>query len=211
MNDPIIIIGFDPGETTGYARIHLVNTKIEVWDYGLIPIKSDKFYSNISDWIENYYETFRINETQTVFAVEAPLPRGIIAGGQVKSDEVRGIVKAIAEKYGIKYFLYQATSVKKSFGSGRYTKAQLRRVVQMILKTGTLKSPDVADALAVATCCALREFRADLDMEGTYQPPPKEKMKKKKMTDYSDEEIERAVKEGRAVMKGKRIIKIVES
>lgn len=212
-------MGFDPGETTGFARLHLDESReIKVMDYGLIPIKSEKFYSEVWKWLEGYlhqivHEDKQLNTLQDriFFAIEAPIPRKIYAGGQVRTDEVRGIIKAVAEKYGIKYYLYQSTSVKKCFGSGRYTKAQLRKVVQMVLKTGPLKSPDVADALAVATCCALREFKADLGMENSYQPAPRKRKKKKGVEDYTEEEILQAIQEGRAKMKGKRIVKIVES
>lgn len=225
-----IIIGFDPGETTGYARLDIsaATRKIRVQDYGLIPVKTEKFYTEVSDWVSDYLSSLKnqryINKSilinvgnewlgdpdiQIIFAMEAPIPRRIAPGGQVRSDEVRGIIKAIAERHRITYFLYQATSVKKSFGSGRYTKAQLRRVVQMVLKTGPLKSPDVADALAVATCCALREFKADLGMENSYLPAPRKRQKKKRIEEYTDEEIGQAVRDGTAVIKGKRIIKIL--
>ena len=218
MAHPTIIMGFDPGETTGFAKLHLVDREIEVMDYGLIPVKSEKFYSEVWKWLEGYLHqiVFEDKQLETLkdrlfFGIEAPIPRKIYAGGQVKSDEVRGMLKAAAEDYGIKYYLYQATSVKKSFGSGRYTKAQLRRVVQMVLKTGPLKSPDVADALAVATCCALREFKADLGMENSYQPAPRPRRKKKKISEYTDDQIRQAIQEKRVVMKGKRIVKIIES
>ena len=68
----------------------------------------------------------------------------------------RGVILLAAARAGIDVRSYAATRVKRHLtGNGRATKVQMQRAVQAALGLATLPEPnDVADALAIAMCCA---------------------------------------------------------
>ena len=68
----------------------------------------------------------------------------------------RGVILLTAARRGIEVRSYSATRVKRYLtGNGRATKGQVQRAIQMTLGLPSLPEPaDVADALAIALCCA---------------------------------------------------------
>jgi crossover junction endodeoxyribonuclease RuvC len=68
----------------------------------------------------------------------------------------RGVILLSAARLGIEVRSYAATRIKRYLtGNGRATKAQMQRAIQTALGLGTLpEPPDVADAMAIAMCCA---------------------------------------------------------
>ena len=67
-----------------------------------------------------------------------------------------GVVLLAAAKNNKKIFEYTPLQVKQSVvGYGRAEKRQIQQMVKMILNLKSIPKPDdVADALAVAVCCA---------------------------------------------------------
>jgi crossover junction endodeoxyribonuclease RuvC len=59
---------------------------------------------------------------------------------------------------------YAATRIKKSLtGNGRATKNQMQRAIQTVLALPEVPEPaDVADAIAIALCCATENQRAKI-------------------------------------------------
>jgi len=82
----------------------------------------------------------------------------------------RGVILLAAARAGIDVRHYSATRIKRHLtGNGRATKSQMQRAVQSALGLATLPEPDdVADALAIAMCCA-----ADLSTSGPPAAPPR--------------------------------------
>jgi crossover junction endodeoxyribonuclease RuvC len=68
----------------------------------------------------------------------------------------RGVILLAASKLGIEVRSYPATRIKRYLtGNGRATKMQMQRAIQATLALPELPEPaDVADALAIALCCA---------------------------------------------------------
>ena len=68
----------------------------------------------------------------------------------------RGVILAAAGLLGIEVRSYSATRVKRYLtGNGRANKPQMQRAIQTTLRLAELpEPPDVADAIAIALCCA---------------------------------------------------------
>jgi len=68
----------------------------------------------------------------------------------------RGVILLTAAQAGIDVRSYSATRIKRFLtGNGRAAKSQMQKAVQRELGLATLpEPPDLADALAIALCCA---------------------------------------------------------
>jgi crossover junction endodeoxyribonuclease RuvC len=68
----------------------------------------------------------------------------------------RGVILATARLAGAEVKSFAATRIKKSLtGNGRAAKSQMQRSIKTVLALAKLPEPaDVADAIAVALCCA---------------------------------------------------------
>ena len=68
----------------------------------------------------------------------------------------RGVILAQACKAGTDVKSFVATRIKKSLtGNGRASKLQVQRSIKSLLCLANVpEPPDVADAIAVALCCA---------------------------------------------------------
>jgi crossover junction endodeoxyribonuclease RuvC len=68
----------------------------------------------------------------------------------------RGVILQKAAEAGVEVKSFSATRIKKSVtGNGRASKEQMQRAIQTVLRLRELPAPsDVADAIAVALCCA---------------------------------------------------------
>ena len=68
----------------------------------------------------------------------------------------RGVILYKAIEAGAEVRSFAATRIKKSLtGNGRASKEQMQRTIQQVLGLSDLPEPaDVADAIAVAMCCA---------------------------------------------------------
>lgn len=68
----------------------------------------------------------------------------------------RGVILQRAAQSGATVRSYSATRIKKSLtGNGHASKGQMQRAIQTVLDLPSVpEPPDVADAIAVALCCA---------------------------------------------------------
>jgi crossover junction endodeoxyribonuclease RuvC len=68
----------------------------------------------------------------------------------------RGVILQKCAQAGIEVKSFSATRIKKSLtGNGRASKHQVQKTIQTVLSLSCLPEPDdVADAMAVALCCA---------------------------------------------------------
>jgi crossover junction endodeoxyribonuclease RuvC len=68
----------------------------------------------------------------------------------------RGVILQRCAQAGIEVKSYGATRIKKSItGSGHASKEQIQKTIKTVLSLRELPKPaDVADAVAVALCCA---------------------------------------------------------
>lgn len=151
-----MILGVDPGTLIcGYGFILCKESGYEAVDYGCIkpPPKaklSDRYliiFESLEELIEKYSPSEVAVETQ--FVNENPQ-------STIKLSMARCAVILAAKKKGLPVFEYSPTKAKLAVvGSGRGSKYQVQKMVQMLLHLKTAPEPeDAADALALAICHA---------------------------------------------------------
>ena len=76
----------------------------------------------------------------------------------------RGVILQLAASSGARVRHFSATRIKKSLtGNGRAGKEQMQRAIQSTLGLPRIpEPPDVADAIAVALCCANEQNRVKI-------------------------------------------------
>jgi len=152
----VIVLGIDPGTAlTGYGIVERTGSKLRMIDYGCVetlssmelPSRLLEIHSAVLGLIDEHKpisvgveRLFFNKNVQTAFAV----------------GQARGVVLLAAAERGLPVFEYGPHEVKMAVtGYGRAEKAQVQRMVQMMLNLPTLPKPDdAADALAVAICLA---------------------------------------------------------
>jgi crossover junction endodeoxyribonuclease RuvC len=69
----------------------------------------------------------------------------------IKLGQIRGVILLLGEMHGMEVYEYAPREIKKGMtGYGRAEKGQVIHMVRAVLNLPDLKSPDQADALAVA-------------------------------------------------------------
>ncbi len=152
----MIVLGIDPGTaSTGYGVVERQGSRLRAIDYGCLstaktdslPVRLLAIRDAISDLIETYQPAYVAVErlffnknVQTAFAV----------------GQARGTVLLTAADHGVPVLEYTPSEVKIAVtGYGRAGKAQVQRMVQIVLGLSDLPRPDdAADALAIAICHA---------------------------------------------------------
>ena len=152
----MIVLGIDPGTAlTGYGVVERTGSRIRAIDYGCIETPADlplaerllEIRAAIADLIGTHEPSlvaverlFFNRNVQTAFAV----------------GQARGAVLLTAAEHGLPVFEFTPNEVKIAVtGYGRAPKAQVQRMVQVVLGLPELPRPDdAADALAIAICLA---------------------------------------------------------
>ena len=155
METEMKILGIDPGlRVCGYAVIEAQGEKLI--EAGTLATDQTADLADRLNQIAGDIDSLLQRFAPAVVAVEELYshykhPKTVILMGHA-----RGVIlqKAAAAKTEVKSFA--ATRIKKSLtGNGRASKEQMQRSIQSILALGELPQPaDVADAIAVALCCA---------------------------------------------------------
>lgn len=152
----MIVLGIDPGTAmTGYGIVERTGSTLRAIDYGCIettpawtlPQRLMAIHEVITGLIDTHKpelvaveRLFFSKNVQTAFAV----------------GQARGAVLLTAAQHGLPVFEYGPQEVKMAVtGYGRAQKAQVQKMVQVVLGMAVLPKPDdAADALAVAICLA---------------------------------------------------------
>ena len=152
----MIVLGIDPGTAaTGYGIVERNGSKLRAVDYGCfetvpadeLPRRLMYIHQAVTELIAEHKPAFvgveRLffnKNVQTAFAV----------------GQARGAVLLAAAQAGVPVIEYGPHEVKMAVtGYGRADKAQVQRMVQIVLGMSVLPKPDdAADALAVAICVA---------------------------------------------------------
>lgn len=152
----MIILGIDPGfAITGCGVIKYENNKFVVLDYGAITTESNLVLSQRLLILYNKLEKVIMKYNPDVVAIEE-----LFFNKNIKTalnvGHGRGVVLLAAAKNNKKICEYTPLQVKQSVvGYGRAEKKQVQQMTKMILNLKSIPKPDdVADALAVAVCCA---------------------------------------------------------
>ncbi len=153
----MLILGIDPGiNITGYALVEKTNGSnvLKLREGGVIrgkgektlPTRIQEIYRNLMEVMDAFHpDAMALEEVYSHY--ERP-KTAIIMG------HVRGVICLAAAEHEIPVFSYSATTVKKTLtGSGRASKLQMQRAIQLEFRLPELPSPpDLADALAIAMC-----------------------------------------------------------
>lgn len=153
----MLILGIDPGiNVTGYAVIEKNphSNALKLREGGVIrgkglsalPDRILEIYRNLMEIMDQWKpEAMALEEVYSHY--ERP-KTAIIMG------HVRGVICLAAAEHGMPVFSYSATTVKKTLtGSGRASKEQMQRAIQLEFRLAAVpEPPDLADALAIAMC-----------------------------------------------------------
>jgi crossover junction endodeoxyribonuclease RuvC len=158
----VIILGIDPGTAMlGYGVVQRSGPTLRALDYGVISTPADlplpqrlaAIHGAVCDVIARagpdlvgVERLYFSRNAQTAFAV----------------GQARGVVLLAAAENGVEVREATPNEVKvATAGHGSAAKAEVQRMVQVVLGLAELPAPDdVADALAIAICVANRERAA---------------------------------------------------
>jgi len=165
-----VVCGIDPGlGTTGYAVLDCAAGGRTVVDAGACRFDDREPLAQRLVALERDVRSVLEEHRPAVVAVEELYSHYQHPRTAILMGHARGVILLAAGKSGVEVRSYAATQIKRYLtGNGRATKGQVQRAVQVTLGLARLpEPPDVADALAIALCCAAdlaRLSRAELSL-----------------------------------------------
>lgn len=153
----MIILGIDPGlQVCGYAVIEhkLLDTKLI--EAGVFRTDGKReLAERLCQIAEDIGQVLQTHKPGAV-AVEQLYSHYQHPRTAILMGHARGVILQKAAEGGASVKSFSATRIKKSLtGNGRATKGQMQRAIQTVLALAEVpEPPDVADAIAIALCCA---------------------------------------------------------
>ena len=157
MDNRVRILGIDPGvRLCGYACIQVEGEKRRLIEAGVFRTEDtdpiEKRLDSIARDTRELLDKFRpeIVAVEDLYSHYAHPRTAILMG------HARGVILQTVAEAGIRIKSFSATRIKNSItGSGRASKQQVQKTIRSLLALEELPKPaDVADAIAVALCCA---------------------------------------------------------
>jgi crossover junction endodeoxyribonuclease RuvC len=158
----MIILGIDPGlQVCGYAVVEAKRLDTKLVEAGVF--RSDgkaPLEMRLNQIAEDIGQILKTHKPVRV-AVEQLYAHYKHPRTAILMGHARGVILQKAAESGAEVNSYAATRIKKSLtGNGRAAKTQMQRAIQTILALPELPEPaDVADAIAIALCCATESSR----------------------------------------------------
>lgn len=147
----MIIMGVDPGSTaTGYGMIRKTGSRSTHVTSGVV--RASKTASQPERLLDIYRALDRIigEHSPNAMVVES-LFHANNSQSLMKLSQVRGVILLLGESHRMEIFEYTPMEIKKGLtGYGAADKNQMIFMVSKMLDLPDLKSPDQADALAMA-------------------------------------------------------------
>ncbi len=151
------ILGIDPGlQVCGYAVIEANSGQEELIEAGVFRTDGsaslERRLAQIADDTNSILEKF----APGIVAVEELYSHYKHPKTAILMGHARGVILQRAAVAEAEVKSFAATRIKKSLtGNGHASKMQMQRAIQSMLSLAKLPEPaDVADAIAVALCCA---------------------------------------------------------
>ncbi len=163
------VLGIDPGlQVCGYALMEAEGGRETLVEAGVVRTSVEAALEERLDQIARDMQTLLDRFGPAVVAVEELYSHYAHPRTAILMGHARGVILQKCAEAGVGVRSYSATRIKKSVtGNGRASKEQVQRTVQTILALPEPPEPnDVADAIAVALCCANSMTRASLEAAG---------------------------------------------
>jgi len=157
FGDTMIIMGVDPGlQVCGYAVVESDGPVQRLLEAGVFRTDSDAELSVRLDQIARDTAVLLEKYTPDVVAVEELYSHYKHPKTAILMGHARGVILQKSAGAGARVMSFAATRIKKSLtGSGRASKGQIQRAIRSVLGLAKIpRPPDVADAIALALCCA---------------------------------------------------------
>lgn len=151
------VCGIDPGlATTGYAILHISGGRSSVVDAGVCRFDPKLPLAERLTHIDRDISSILTEHRPEVVAVEDLYAHYKHPRTAILMGHARGVILCAAARSGMEVLSFAATRIKRYLtGNGHANKGQMQRAVQTALCLPALPEPsDVADALAIAMCCA---------------------------------------------------------
>lgn len=148
---PLTILGIDPGlENTGWGVITVQGNALGYVACGVVKTKvSDPLPVRLAGIAEGLKDVLARYAPHHAAVEEVIVNTN--ARSSLKLGQARGVCLLVPQQAGVQVHEYAARLVKKSVvGTGAAEKAQIQHMVRVLLPRSDAKSPDAADALAVA-------------------------------------------------------------
>jgi len=161
---PVRILGLDPGSRhTGYGIIDQHGGQLEMVRCGRFSPPAKAELGTRLAQLAIGLDALLDETSPSCAALETPF-QGLNPRSLIVLSQARGALLASLARRSIAIREYTPTEVKSAVsGYGRASKDQVNRMVREILALrDEAPSPDAADALAVAICCANRSRYDDL-------------------------------------------------
>ncbi len=152
-----VICGIDPGlGVTGYAVLRAAGGTTAVLDAGICRFEKTPPLAQRLLAVHRDVSEILAEHKPDFVAVEDLYSHYNHPRTAILMGHARGVILHAAASAGIVVRNYAATHIKRFLtGNGHASKGQMQRAVQVALSLNALPEPnDVADALAIALCCA---------------------------------------------------------
>lgn len=151
------ILGIDPGlQVCGYACFETGTAGEKLIEAGIFQTTADKAIEARLNQIAEDMQSLLAKFQPDIVAVEELYSHYAHPKTSILMGHARGVILQKCGEAGIKVRSFSATRIKKSItGNGRASKVQVQKSIQSIMSLASVPEPnDVADAMAVALCCA---------------------------------------------------------
>lgn len=154
------ILGVDPGSRlTGYGCIDWNNQRIQLVTHGTLKLAntSGKATIPLENRLFSLYEGLSevITATKPDILVVEKVFFAKNAVSALKLGQARGAVVLTGKIHGLVIAEYNPTEVKRAVvGQGHADKAQVARMIELIIGKQKFDTPDASDGLALAICHA---------------------------------------------------------
>lgn len=154
----MLILGLDPGSLhTGYGLIERQGSSLKPVEAGRFSCPRSLELPSRLAFLAKSLEDLVARQRPDLAVLETPF-HGMNARSLIVLAEARGVLLAVLAGRGVEIREYSPAEVKSAVtGNGRADKAQVARMVRLLLATqGDGWASDATDALALALCCAQR-------------------------------------------------------
>ena len=151
------ILGIDPGlQVCGYACLETSSEEEKLVEAGVFRTSGGSAIETKLNQIAQDTESLMEKFKPDVVAVEELYSHYAHPKTAILMGHARGVILQRCAEAAVEVKSFSSTRVKKSItGNGRASKEQMQKTIQTLLSLPDVPEPaDVADAIAVAICCA---------------------------------------------------------